>query len=426
MNVYEISDGVRLVHIKTSKFKTSQVLFLLCVPLEGNVSAKALLAHLIRRRCAEYPDMTSFGRKLDSLYGASVSTSITKSGDTLQIFVNITSIDDRFALDGDRITEECVDLLIKLIAEPIIENDSFPSDIVEQEKRLLIEKLESEQNNKKLYALRKCEQIMFKNEAYGRNRFGTVEEISALTAKDVYLEWKNVLKTALIQVCAVGSFDADIIADRLKDKFGGIDRAPAKCETEFFAGLPKPNYECETQSVKQGKLVMGFRTGMRNADDNVDAMKVAVDIFGGGTYSKLFSVVREKMSLCYYCSAALYAKKGIVMVQSGIENENEEKAKSEILNQLSLVASGDFSDEVFSSSIKSICDSRLGFCDTPETICMWYASQILDSKLITPEESAERIRKVEKSDVIRAAKTIMLDTVFMLKGNGEGQQNENM
>ena len=39
----------------------------------------------------------------------------------------------------------------------------------------------------------------------------------------------------------------------------------------------------------------------------------------------------------------------------------------------------------------------------------------------TPEEYAEEIRKVDKQDVVRAAKTIMLDTVFMLKSNGEAE-----
>ena len=37
------------------------------------------------------------------------------------------------------------------------------------------------------------------------------------------------------------------------------------------------------------------------------------------------------------------------MVQSGIEDANEEKAKNEIINQLRLTAEGEFSDEDYSS-----------------------------------------------------------------------------
>ena len=190
-----------------------------------------------------------------------------------------------------------------------------------------------------------------------------------------------------------------------------------------MAGLPKPNYVSETLPVKQGKLVIGLRTGMRNSEDNVWAMRVAVDIFGGGTYSKLFSVVREKMSLCYYCSAALYAAKGVVMIQSGIENVNEEKAKSEILAQLAEVANGNFTDDDFSASIKSLCDSRISCNDTPESLCSWYSSQILKENPLSPEQSSDKIKAVDKAEVVRAAKTIMLDTVYMLKGSGEDDGN---
>ena len=84
-----------------------------------------------------------------------------------------------------------------------------------------------------------------------------------------------------------------------------------------------------------------------------------------------------------------------------------------------MTSNGEFSDEDFSSSIKSLTDSILGNSDTPEEITAWYASQILREKLITPEQYAEQITNVDRSDVVNAAKTIMLDTIFMLKSNEE-------
>ena len=425
MTIYEIADGVRLVSVRTDKFKTSRISFTMATPLEGNISAKAILPYLLHRRCAEYPDFTAFNGMLDELYGAVVSASVSKVGENLLLSINMTAVDDRFALNGDKVTDECVELLTKLVFEPIVENGAFPEKIVEEEKRLLTEKLEAEQNDKRHYAFDRCEQIMFANEAYGKNRLGTAEEIASLTGRDVYLQWLDLLKSAKMQLTMVGSCEPDKVKDILTQKFAKIERSPAVKETEFFAGFPKPNYVCETLPVKQGKLVMGFRAGMRNEDDNVYPMKVAVDIFGGGTYSKLFSVVREKMSLCYYCSASLFAQKGVVMVQSGIENDNEEKAKSEILNQLKEVAEGNFSNETFSSSIKSLCDGRLSVNDIPESLCAWYTAQMMREELISPEEQVEKFKAVDKAQVIRAAKTIMLDTVYMLKGNAEGDDYDN-
>lgn len=421
MTMQNIAEGIRFCSVKTDKFKTCRVNISLAMPLDKNASSRAILPFMFSRRCAKYPDYTSLNRVLDELYGAAVSAGVLKRGEAQVISFSMSAIDDRFALDGDKVALECTKLLADMIFDPLTEGESFPEDIIEQEKRLLVEAIENEQNDKRRYAMLRCEQLMFADEAYGINRFGSVEDVKALTPDVVYAAWRDVLQKATVQITMVSSMDPQPIVDLIREKFSEIERHPVEIKTLFVSGLPKPEYISESMSLKQGKLVMGFRTGMRSEDDMMPAMKVAVDIFGGGTYSKLFSVVREKMSLCYYCSAALFNSKGIVMVQSGIEDTNEEKAKNEIINQLRLTAEGEFTDEDFSSSIKSLTDSILGNSDTPEEITAWYASQILRNELKAPETYAKEIGSVDRAEVVRAAKTIMLDTIFMLKSSGEAE-----
>lgn len=421
MTMQNIAEGIRFCSVKTDKFKTCRVNISLAMPLDKNASARAILPFMFSRRCAKYPDYTSLNRVLDELYGAAVSAGVLKRGEAQVISFSMSAIDDRFALDGDKVALECTKLLADMIFDPLTEGESFPEDIIEQEKRLLVEAIENEQNDKRRYAMLRCEQLMFADEAYGVNRFGSVEDVKALTPDVVYAAWRDVLQKATVQITMVSSMDPQPIVDLIREKFSEIERHPVEIKTLFVSGLPKPEYISESMPLKQGKLVMGFRTGMRSEDDMMPAMKVAVDIFGGGTYSKLFSVVREKMSLCYYCSAALFNSKGIVMVQSGIEDTNEEKAKNEIINQLRLTAEGKFTDEDFSSSIKSLTDSILGNSDTPEEITAWYASQILRNELKAPETYAKEIGNVDRAEVVRAAKTIMLDTIFMLKSSGEAE-----
>lgn len=421
MTMQNIAEGIRFCSVKTDKFKTCRVNISLAMPLDKNASARAILPFMFSRRCAKYPDYTSLNRVLDELYGAAVSAGVLKRGEAQVISFSMSAIDDRFALDGDKVALECTKLLADMIFDPLTEGESFPEDIIEQEKRLLVEAIENEQNDKRRYAMLRCEQLMFADEAYGVNRFGSVEDVKALTPDVVYAAWRDVLQKATVQITMVSSMDPQPIVDLIREKFSEIERHPVEIKTLFVSGLPKPEYISESMPLKQGKLVMGFRTGMRSEDDMMPAMKVAVDIFGGGTYSKLFSVVREKMSLCYYCSAALFNSKGIIMVQSGIEDANEEKAKNEIINQLRLTAEGEFTDEDFSSSIKSLTDSILGNSDTPEEITAWYASQILRNELKAPETYAKEIGNVDRAEVVRAAKTIMLDTIFMLKSSGEAE-----
>lgn len=424
MQIYEIADKVQLCAVQTDKFKTCRINISMAMPLDSNASVRAILPFFLHRRCAKYPDFTALNSHLDELYGASVSGGVIKRGEAQVLSFSLTAIDDRFALDGDKVALDCAGLLADMIFDPIRDGESFPENIIEQEKHLLIETIENEMNNKRRYAMMRCEEIMFADEAYSINRLGKVDEVRSLTPQDVFDAWEEELREAKIQITMVGSMEAEPVAQMFRKRFENIRRNPVEITTQFITAVPKPEYVCETMPIKQGKLVMGFRTGMRSEEDNAAAMRIAVDIFGGGTYSKLFSVVREKMSLCYYCSASLFNSKGVVFVQSGIEDINEEKAKKEIINQLSLVANGEFSKDDFSASIKSITDSVIGNNDTPESLCTWYAAQLLKQKTVSPEEYAEEIEKVDIQQVICAAKTIMLDTVFMLKSNGEVSEDE--
>ena len=74
----------------------------------------------------------------------------------------------------------------------------------------------------------------------------------------------------------------------------------------------------EKMDVQQGKLVLGFTSEMYGDDDVSLPLMIMCDIFGGGPYSRLFTNVREKMSLCYYCSASSVRYMGLLTVDSGV------------------------------------------------------------------------------------------------------------
>ena len=232
------------------------------------------------------------------------------------------------------------------------------------------------------------------------------------------------LKTAVIQIDTAGSGGTARVEAALQKQFAAVERTPVKVETVFVQTAKEPRKVEEKLPVKQGKLVLGFRAGMGNAADNASAVKVMTDIFGGGTYSKLFANVREKMSLCYYCSARLTRQKGVIFVQSGIESEQALPAVDAILEQLSAVKAGDFDEEDIKASKMSMADHLRSIDDSPEDLIGWYASQILEAELKTPERESELINGVTKDEVTAAANGVTLDTIYMLSGSEEAQTDE--
>lgn len=180
----------------------------------------------------------------------------------------------------------------------------------------------------------------------------------------------------------------------------------------------------EEQDIAQSKLVMGFRCGMHEPFENYAAMRTFTDLFGGGTYSRLFMNVREKQSLCYYCAARLTAAKGILTVQSGVETENAEKAEEEILKQLEEMKAGGVTAEDLEKSHRSMEDFFLSVFDTPEELDGWLFSQVTDDEFQTPEDLVAEMKQVTVEQVIEMANNVTLDTVFLLKGTGTGDDGE--
>ncbi len=198
--------------------------------------------------------------------------------------------------------------------------------------------------------------------------------------------------------------------------FGGIDREPiAPVETfAMTAARDEVKYVYERQNVTQGKLSLGFCTGVSPKDKKDHILDVAVNIFGSGTTSKLFMNVREKLSLCYYCSAGVNAIKGYMVVNSGILFENEKKAVDEILYQLGEVASGNITDEELSAAKNEIINRYNGIFDNGGAISRYIFGKIMDGDDELPEEKIRKVSSVTKEQVSEIAKGFKLDTYYFL------------
>lgn len=418
-NILEVAEGVRLCSYKTSRFKTGRISFNIALPLEKDASANAILPYILNRSCEKFPNYIELNKKLSSLYGATLTPSVSKAGEAHVLRLSMTMIDNKFALEkNEDIILACVDLLLDIVFAPNAKDGAFCESEVAREKRLMLERLESEMNDKRVYALRRLEQLMCENEAFSSNAYGTKDGIEALTPAKIYEAYENMIKTGLISVHVVGNTDTDKIAKKIKDRLENISRSPiTEIETEVITSASAVRRETEVLPVNQGKLVMGFRTGEADTEAEYPNIRIMTDIFGGGTYSRLFTNVREKMSLCYYCSARLYRQKGIIIVQSGIENENAETAISEIKNQLKAIADGNVCEDDIKASLLSMKDLYNSVCDTPEDIDAWAHSQITEKVFETPEEVIARLSRVTIDDVVSTAKKVSLDTIYLLKAD---------
>jgi predicted Zn-dependent peptidase len=257
---------------------------------------------------------------------------------------------------------------------------------------------------------------MCKNERFSVNPLGNKNSVLNLNPEIIYKTWKNLLKSAQIEITMISSSSPESAVSGFKKDFLNIKRENIiNFKTEFIKSAEKIQEIEEKQDIKQAKLVMGFRAGV-SVEDKKDffASHLMTALFGGTAHSKLFLNVREKLSLCYYCSASYIRRKGLIMVQSGIEKENIQKAQKEILNQLEEIKQGSFTDQELNAAKMSLKNSFISLSDSLASLENFYTSQSFDKEKYSPELYAKEIEKVTGDQVIKAANAVSLDTVYSL------------
>lgn len=413
----KLSDGVQGLFVRNARFKTTLISFNIYLPLKRETVADYALLPFILTSCSKkYPDFSKLNYKLSKLYGATLSASTEKLGDCQLLRMAVSVINDEYTLQSESLVKQASELMLKLLFEPNTDNGVFSEEDVEREKRKAIEHIRGEFSEKRIYAKNRLIEEMFKGEDYGVPKCGSEEAVEAITGASLYKAWETMLKRAFIQVQVIGSAIPEGLFEDIKQAFGQIERGDVTCVTECkpIASASKVNTVEEKMQVAQGKLVMGFSSEVYGDDDMALPLMVVTDIFGGGPYSRLFSNVREKMSLCYYCSASSVRAKGLLTVESGVEFANSEKAQGEILNQLEIIKKGEFSDFEYESSLKSIKDSLMGYDDSQSSLDLWYALKIANKEVYSPLDIAEKISLITKEDVVNAAKGIKLHTVYKI------------
>ena len=415
--VYKLADGVDGLFVKNERFNTTSVSFNFYLPLKKATAAEYALLPFILTTCgAEYPDFSRLNYKLNKLYGARLDANAEKTGDYQLLKMRISVIDDRFTFESESLLKQAINMLLSLVFSPKTENGAFCETDLAREKRKAIEHINGEKSEKRIYAKNRLIEEMYKDEAYGIPKCGTVEDVEKITGESLFAAWRDMLETAYVRIIIIGAALPARLFDDISHNFTDCKRHNITdcANSKPTAFLSEPVTVTEKMPVQQGKLVMGFSAEMIGDDSVTLPLMVMTDIFGGGPYSRLFSNVREKMSLCYYCSASSVRIKGLLTVESGVESQNADKTEKAVIEQLDAVKKGEFSDFEFESSLKSIKDSLSTYNDSQNSLDAWYSVKAYNKELYSPEDIAEKLAEITRDDVIKAADGVKLHTVYKL------------
>lgn len=417
----EFMTGVTLTALRTNKFKSSYLSLTMFAPMQPEtVTANALLPAVLRQGTHDHPDARALSAALDELYGGTLEACLRQQGETQCIGFVGSFLDDAFAPDGSSVLEPAAALLGELLLHPKLENGLFCADYVAREGKNLADRIRAQVNDKRQYSIKRLKELMCEGEPYALDKLGFAEEATRITPEQLWHRYQQLLSSAPISVYYCGGASFERVEAAVKAALHGLSErevVPAKIRAGT-AGTPNEvRYFEDTLDVTQGKLALGWRTGEITIDSNeYPALLVLNAIYGGTTTSKLFMNVRERLSLCYFASSMLDKQKGLMIVSSGIEFDQYQKAVKEIQSQFEACAAGRFSEQELEAGRRSVISGIKSGLDSQGRLEDYWLGQSAAGMKRTPEELIRDVEQVTAAQVVDAAKQMHLDTVYFLNG----------
>ena len=417
VKISRLQEGVYLASCKTDKFKSAVMTVSFAVPLDSDTaSGYSLLTNLMSLSTGKYPTMQSFSIIKDELYALGLDAYVQRRGELLLVRLEINSIADSYAFDGEKVLYRATELLSDAIFNPHLENGIFPQNKVEYEKICLIEEIESLVENKHSYAMLRARQIMCPNEPFSVDAAGEIDKVEALDGEKLMPFYRNIIENAPVFITYAGEADFEYVEECVKTHLPFKKRDSYLPDSVIHTPKNELIRVCEQMEMEQSILVLGFTTEMANTPQKRAVLTVFDEIFGGSPASLLFMNVREKEGLCYYCSSYPAGRKNILFVSSGIEHGVEDKAIESIYRQVDTMKSGDFTEEDIKNAKNSIVRSLLSAENNLNSISGYLLGQILNSDSVTIEESINLINEVTKDEIVAFAQTVTPELVYILGG----------
>ena len=431
---YEIAPNLTVRVCQTEKLKAGMISLSVVLPIDREKTClTSLLLSVLHRGTRTYPTIAHINRRLDYLFGTEMSVRNYYRGDRHIIGIAADLLGEEYLPDhnGRPLMEDVLEVMCEILFHPLLDEDGcLQTHYVESEKSLQCDAIRALKNHPRAYAMEHCSEILYQNEPCGVPIYGTEEQIVSVTAEQLTAHWRSLIEDLRLDCFYVGPNRGEVVCERIGRVFlpkitdAEQERKSEHVDVHAFSGEVKRVEE--ELAVSQGQLVMGFCTDTTVRDDDYYACVVANEMLGVSPISKLFVNVREKLGLCYHCSSHYNMYKGVVLITCGLHPKNRALAEREIMNQIDLLAKGDFSDTELFAAKQSLENAYRQLEDSPTALENYYLGRAVYGVDTTLAQCRERIASVTREDILRVAARLRADTVYFLNGTAlaDGEEAE--
>lgn len=402
--------------IKTDKFKSITVKVSFHRVIKKNeITIRNILSDMFMQSSKKYNSKRELTIKAQDLYAAGLRTTNSRLGNYINTDFYLTVLNDKYTEDGNFASS--LEFLSEIMFNPDVENGKFNEeklDIVKSTCRSALNSIKEDASN---YSLIRMAEAFGEGEPISYRMMGYLEDLDNITGTSLYEFYLDMIKNDFVDIFVIGDISIKETTDLIKMYFK-FDILK-KLKMPFMVDEKKPRRSKLVFNEKidntQSKLAIGCRiNGLSEYERNYPLTLFNV-IFGGCSDSKLFKEVREENSLCYTIYSITNKLDNVLLIRAGIDKENYKKTVSLIEKNLKDMCNGKFDEtdilmakEYYNTALEEIEDSQ------SKIINNYLMMELINTDDI--DVKREKMSKVTKSEIVKVAKKVTIDTIFCLEG----------
>ena len=406
-----VNGNIPIVTINTDKFKTFTLRITFRNELDvETVTLRNILARMMIKRTKTYDTEAKLIQYLSEYYGAHLTYQTSKIGSSHLVHFTLEFVNERFIHEDLDILENMSKLLNELLNTPF-SYDEKTVEYLEKEKRLYKNRLKSMMDNSMQRAYVNLLDEMFGDSAEGALSYGKIEDIDDITIDDIKRVHESMMSNDEMMILLCGNIN-DNTHESLEKIYSRKEEIKLPFSTYKMDINKVLNYKVDHDDVEQSKAILGFKIDKENTSEM--AVRILNTMFGGSASSYLFKHLREERSLAYQISSTVDIKNGLLFALAGVDHSRVKETEEHILIELEKFQNGDFTDEFLEETKNKILSDRKNSKDRSKAlISIVYNEYLMDTN---EHQFIEKVNNITREDVIQAAKSVHIDTVYTLTG----------
>ena len=287
-------------------------------------------------------------------------------------------------------------------------NSLLPEKEIKKERRVIIEEINMHCDHPMSYVGILWSKLLYGDQPAGWDVAGTKESVMKISRQNLISYMKNQYVAQNTIICAAGKINSSVTINKVKKYFSKINTTKPLKKSKVVERQTIPECLLHLRKTDQTHLCLGVR-GYNLFHPQRFAQELLGIILGGMMSSRLFMEVRGKLGIAYYITTSVDSDPdtGYLVTQAGVDNEKIEKAISVILKEYKKVTQRKVPKDELKKAKDCIKGKTTLLLESSDAQASFYAGQeLLEKKILTPEEIFAKIDKVTAEDILKVAKDI--------------------